>query len=205
MSLVAQRRPEHKLRRHHRRHVRSRRSLQALNEGRSISSGDTLHGDAVIAHGFLAQRRPEHKLRRHRPFWRWRTSPRAALNEGRSISSGDTFGVATRGNGAIVAQRRPEHKLRRHGSCSWTTSPARALNEGRSISSGDTGCRLPEAHRRCALNEGRSISSGDTAAGSGPCLSCRRAQRRPEHKLRRHGVRGRHAVVGRRRSTKAGA
>ena len=137
-----------------------------LNEGRSISSGDTAAP-------------PEAGV-----------PPHAALNEGRSISSGDTSRIISHLSLTNPpAQRRPEHKLRRHLRARARRQRGdRALNEGRSISSGDT---RQVGHRRRhppgALNEGRSISSGDTPRGTTrpPRGSCC-AQRRPEHKLRRH-------------------
>ena len=158
-----------------------------------------------------AQRRPEHKLRRHAPplsvhFPMFSSS----LNEGRSISSGDTLKASkVFPSATISAQRRPEHKLRRHPAEQQAKKapPAPPLNEGRSISSGDTPQR--NSHllcRRGPLNEGRSISSGDTtcADASAPFRSC--AQRRPEHKLRRHIVLPVPVVeVWDLRSTKAGA
>ena len=67
-------------------------NTDALNEGRSISSGDTW-------------KRPAAKSTRRLP----------PLNEGRSISSGDTTeALLDHYAGNQVAQRRPEHKLRRH-------------------------------------------------------------------------------------------
>ena len=62
------------------------------------------------------------------------------------------------------------------------------LNEGRSISSGDTRDRRATGRwSGLSLNEGRSISSGDTPAGTMMVSpSTLTAQRRPEHKLRRH-------------------
>ena len=110
-----------------------------------------------------AQRRPEHKLRRHRRR-RARRIPRwAALNEGRSISSGDTADVV------VEAPPFP-----------------RPLNEGRSISSGDTRRSSPARGACSSLNEGRSISSGDTVRRTVGWSAATSAQRRPEHKLRRH-------------------
>ena len=123
-----------------------------------------------------AQRRPEHKLRRHAPADAEHALPSPARR----------------------AQRRPEHKLRRHAKDLPDTRPRRhapaPLNEGRSISSGDTLLRAlhrsePGTALATSLNEGRSISSGDTpwrppAARSNTASTF--AQRRPEHKLRRH-------------------
>ena len=91
-----------------------------------------------------------------------------------------------------------------------------SLNEGRSISSGDTrggSSMKPLGPCSDALNEGRSISSGDTGRSGSPRATrwrIARAQRRPEHKLRRHDLpcsppRWLHAASVQPRSTKAGA
>ena len=112
----------------------------ALNEGRSLNSGDTR---------CYARPGPCHAIV-------------TSLNEGRSLNSGDTserFAVTL---GAVrstkagagdtcsrhrTAQRRPEPELRRHdlpvhiiGKRSRLPD---ALNEGRSLNSGDTVLRLP--------------------------------------------------------------
>ena len=86
----AQRRPEHKLRRHRKSSTNAQTTPPSLNEGRSISSGDTSPVESNPPGFRSAQRRPEHKLRRHQHYCgtvqrHWRP-----LNEGRSISSGDT-------------------------------------------------------------------------------------------------------------------
>ena len=86
----------------------------SLNEGRSISSGDTVAGTARSATAAAAQRRPEHKLRRHLLRRGDGQQIRDPLNEGRSISSGDTPEPLERERRPKSAQRRPEHKLRRH-------------------------------------------------------------------------------------------
>ena len=162
----AQRRPEHKPRRHP---VLSRAISgrpDTLNEGRSINPGDTraLHAMTDLR-ARCAQRRPEHKPRRHEHGRLRGREPRSALNEGRSINPGDTRafgpGVDSPGRGA---QRRPEHKPRRHPGPRRRSpgSLPRPLNEGRSINPGDTSCIYTNFSCAIALNEGRSINPGDT-------------------------------------------
>ena len=192
--LPAQRRPEHKLRRH----VRISpwqyyaTCTPTLNEGRSISSGDTRAAGSWLPKWLNA-------LNEGRSISsgdtcgsaRARTTP-TPLNEGRSISSGDTRTVVSDAYVYTDAQRRPEHKLRRHARC-WSTRRQH---------------KLRRARRRCStLNEGRSISSGDTGT-CGPLLAIPpHAQRRPEHKLRRHlsPCMRLSVATGMARSTKAGA
>ena len=115
--------------------------IGALNEGRSLNSGDTLVVLGAVGLGVCAQRRPESELRRHadrgltffpgnaaqrRPESELRRHPVVtvrlpvrvtALNEGRSLNSGDTRGVLGSFAGQPYrAQRRPESELRRHHS-----------------------------------------------------------------------------------------
>ena len=149
-GVPAQRRPEHKLRRH----IAWPCSMTRLS--------------------FTAQRRPEHKLRRHpRTRRQSGTSGRPALNEGRSINSGDTSQVdRRRARRPERAQRRPEHKLRRH-TRERVCRPARTLDAQ----------RRPEHKLR---------RHPRPSACSRSILSLP-AQRRPEHKLRRHLGRSFHA------------
>ena len=85
----------------------------------------------------------------------------------------------------------PEHKLRRH-SCRMRLI-YEVLNEGRSIGTLPPACGVERvsisAGAAPSLNEGRSINSGDTIRPDTTrrqATSGLRAQRRPEHKLRRH-------------------
>ena len=139
MDEDAQRRPEHKPRRH--------------------LSGTVASARAAGS----AQRRPEHKPRRH--------MSRSASSAAVMVSN---------------AQRRPEHKPRRHSGhvCGYARrSPS--LNEGRSINPGDTWRRWRRLWM-VSLNEGRSINPGDTGQVFLIPSGMIRAQRRPEHKPRRH-------------------
>ena len=64
-----------------------------LNEGWSISLGDTAIADLATSAINAAQRRPERQPRRHyidlTDNW-YRFHPPVPLNEGRSVSRGDT-------------------------------------------------------------------------------------------------------------------
>ena len=118
--ITAQRRPEHKLRRHPQKGVDATgRTCDSLNEGRSINSGDTFTGEVIYEGLPDAQRRPEHKLRRHLDLGSvWNQAHFASLNERRSINSGDTCRRPGGRASLRSAQRRPEHKLRRHSKLS---------------------------------------------------------------------------------------
>ena len=93
----AQRRPDHKLRRHTTWRGGSCSRRRTLNEGRSISSGDT-----CIPACWRAELYPLNEGRSISSGDTIRTIRggvvvRPALNEGRSISSGDTCRVVTAG------------------------------------------------------------------------------------------------------------
>ena len=90
---------------------------QALNEGRSLNSGDTRSGSGPGFPPHAAQRRPESELRRHRCCRCTDGSSVAALNEGRSLNSGDTAPRYRTISNILLAQRRPESELRRHATC----------------------------------------------------------------------------------------
>ena len=143
----------------------ARRVRRPLNEGRSINSGDTIaHYPQADGSVNSAQRRPEYKLRRHQMARPMVCASSGPLNEGRSINSGDTR-----------PPTRPAAPTRR------------SLNEGRSINSGDTTPPASPCGHLRPLNEGRSINSGDTGVTMPmAAIGERRAQRRPEYKLRRH-------------------
>ena len=176
ISRIAQRRPERQLRRHPRPCLDDRRVYEALNEGRSINSGDTSSnaGGYCTPHmrstkagastpatrkcvrALCAQRRPEHQLRRHAT--RTSSASPSTLNEGRSINSGDTFPVR--------ALSGPLCGLRRHATRFVTL--ARSTKAGASTpATPGPGHVLRSPVVRRALNEGRSINSGDTRASSG--------------------------------------
>ena len=222
MPASAQRRPEHKLRRHRTQlGPPERLDPAALNEGRSINSGDTSPADArssacpctTLNEGrsinsgdtsarkpptydasivSCAQRRPEHKLRRHPGSPAGLASRKSeSLNEGRSINSGDT-----RVDRAVQRARPSPLNEGRSINSGDTPAPGNApphprtcprssaLNEGRSINSGDTAIQMTPRLAPRPLNEGRSINSGDTLQRASAAREV--AQRRPEHKLRRH-------------------
>ena len=89
--------------------------FRALNEGRSLNSGDTgADGPAGTGAGH-AQRRPESELRRHAAGCLGNRPSQSALNEGRSLNSGDTMASLRLRSRSTTAQRRPESELRRHG------------------------------------------------------------------------------------------
>lgn len=111
-----------------------------LNEGRSVSSGDTAAWyQCITAILMLAQ-------------------PKTGIHL-RHIATTAELGGGTRS----TAQRRPKHKLGDcRNSCAYHNSFP-SFNEGRSINSGDTYHRLlDDGSGPAALNEDRSISSGDT-------------------------------------------
>ena len=170
MSLgrFAQRRPEYKLRRHSGRCPNGRCPMTTLNEGRSISSGDTTSAAAAIA------------------------GRSTSLNEGRSISSGDTRSP-TGACGACWSALNEGRSISSGDTCasSLSVSWRYTLNEGRSISSGDTGWRsgvdacVPMiAQRRPEYK----LRRHHQAASSVAVAAARVAQRRPEYKLRRHST-----------------
>ncbi len=104
------------------------------------------------------------------------------------MNSGDTVIMRAGARPTSRAQRRPEHELRRHPGCSRAPPRhPRPLNEGRSMNSGDTASRSwGSLTPPRSLNEGRSMNSGDTDGVSCTSATISRAQRRPEHELRRH-------------------
>ena len=117
----------------------ARAGKPSLNEGRSVSPGDTRdapHGPRQLLErstkaGASAPATPETLRERRRG--------QSALNEGRSVSPGDTSVMLSAPFATMSAQRRPERQPRRHRPVR-TRRPRRirALNEGRSVSPGDT-------------------------------------------------------------------
>ena len=128
-----------------------------LNEGRSVSPGDTRHGGPRRSSSrTAAQRRPERQPRRHV----FDHDAREAIPEGRSTKAGAS------------APATPEPRARR-STKAGASAPATRIEHDVDLASD-------------ALNEGRSVSPGDTPFplryGPAPFI----AQRRPERQPRRH-------------------
>ena len=231
MTVFAQRRPEHKLRRH--------RNLPACQEQlatRSTKAGaqtPATHDDPVfIAAGYGSLNEGwSTNSGRHQTRISGVDLERSTLNEGRSTNSGDTRRRRGFPTGGFPLN---EGRSTNSGDTIAATTPiidATTLNEGRSTNSGDTpvqfvgcehlvrrstkaGAQTPATrhNQRSAVSvHERSTKAGAQTpatpeADSSVASSSQIAQRRPEHKLRRHPlclcVRE-HIDEG--RSTKAGA